>query len=259
MDDEKTNAPGFEKSSAQDLRGIAANVARDLALGLRLASLRMEGFEPGQGKEVARELVEQLTTAARRAVELYHLESLTEAVALSEGPLKVRRQERDSLPDAAGRLDIERLKSPVGGCYNKLGFLLLLECEVARARRRRSPVSVVLLKVDPADRGLMEEVAKYAREGYRLLDVLGTFDDRAVGMLLPDSDREGAQVAAQRVLSSFSSARDLSEARKADRLTVGVATFPEDGKEARELLAAADARAGGDRLISVTADLHSGG
>lgn len=255
MEEAKTRRVTGEGSSARDLRGIAASVARDLALGLRLASLRMEGFEPGQGKEIARELVEQLTTAARRAVELYHLESLTEAVAMSEGPLQVRRPASEGPFPAAAGLEIERLKSHVGGCYNKLGFLLLLECELQRARRRRSPVSVVLLKIDPAATALTEEVAKYARQGYRLLDVLGTFEDRAVGMLLPDTDREGAQVAAQRVLSSFSSARDLADARKADRLSVGVATFPGDGKEARELLRAADTRAGGPRLVPAIANL----
>ena len=62
-----------DKAAAQDIRGIAANTARDLALSLRLASMRMENFEPGQGKDSARELAEQLSVSARRAVELYYL------------------------------------------------------------------------------------------------------------------------------------------------------------------------------------------
>ena len=240
-----------ETGTTRDLRGIAASVSRDLTLSLRLASLRMEGFEPGQGREVAGELAEQLTVTARRAVELYHLESLTEAVAISEGPLKIRRRGERDRWGHGGADEVQRLKSHVGGCYNKVGFVLLLECEIQRARRKKTPVSVVLLKLEPADAALMEEVAGYARGCYRLLDVLGTFDDRAVGMMLPDTHRQGAQIAAQRVLSSFSSARDLAGARKAERITLGVGTYPDDATDAADLLSRADERAGGERLVPI--------
>ena len=237
------------KAAAQDLRGIAANTARDLALGLRLASLRMENFEPGQGKDAARELAEHLSVSARRAVELYYLESLTQAVAISEGPLKVRRQSESGLFSADDSLEIHKLKSDVTGCYNKVGFALLLECELERARRRRSPLSLALFKLDPANDDLVREVAKQGRECCRLLDVLGTFDGRGVGMLLPDTGPEGTQVAAQRVLTSFLSARELAGDTGFGRLLVGVASHPEDGTEARELLQAADERAGGYSLL----------
>lgn len=239
-----------EKAAAQDLRGIAANTARDLALGLRLASLRMENFEPGQGKDAARELAEHLSVSARRAVELYYLESLTQAVAISEGPVKVRRKSELSLFNADESLEIQKLKSDVSGCYNKVGFTLLLECELERARRRKSPLSLALFKLDPPDDDLVREVAKQGRECCRLLDVLGIFDARGVGMLLPDTGPEGTQVAAQRILSSFLSARELAGDTSCGRLLVGVASHPEDGSEPRELLERADARAGGYSLLA---------
>jgi GGDEF domain-containing protein len=238
-----------EKAAAQDLRGIAANTARDLALGLRLASLRMENFEPGQGKDAARELAEQLSISARRAVELYYLESLTQAVAISEGPLKVRRKSELELLNQEESLEIQKLKSDVTGCYNKLGFALLLECELERARRRKSPLSLALFKLEPPEEALVREVAKQGRECCRLLDVLGTFGHRGVGMLLPDTGPEGTQVAAQRVLSSFLSTRQMAGKNGAERLLVGVASHPEDGTEPRELLMKADQRAGGYSLL----------
>jgi GGDEF domain-containing protein len=238
-----------EKAAAQDLRGIAANTVRDLALGLRLALLRMENFEPGQGKDAARELAEQLSASARRAVELYYLESLTQAVAICEGPLQVRRKSELEFQEQDEPMEIHRLKSDVSGCYNKLGFTLLLECELERAKRRNLPLSLAIFKLDPPNKKLVREVAKQGRECSRLLDVLGTFDNRGVGMLLPDTGPEGTQVAAQRVLSSYLSARELDGDSGSERLLVGVASHPEDGGSYKELLAKADERAGGISLL----------
>jgi len=239
-----------EKAAAQDLRGIAANTARDLALSLRLASRRMESFEPGQGKDAARELAEQLSASARRAVELYYLESLTQAVAISEGPVKLRRANEAEALDQDELFDIQRLKSEVTGCYNKVGFMLLLECELERSRRRRLPVSIALFKLDEPDETIVREVAREGRDCCRLLDVLGTFGHRGVGMLLPDTGAEGAQVAVQRLVGSYLSARQssLEEAGQGE-LRVGVATSPDDGTDPGVLLRTADERAGGVSLV----------
>jgi GGDEF domain-containing protein len=237
------------KAATQDVRSIAANTARDLALGLRLASLRMENFEPGQGKDVARELAEQLSASARRAVELYYLESLTQAVAISEGPLKLRRKNELGLLKQADSIEIEKLKTEIAGCYNKLGFALLLECELERARRRRAPLSIAVFKFETPDEKLVREIAQQGRECCRLLDVLGTFGDRGVGILLPDTGPDGGKVAAQRVLSSFLSARGQESA--AVPVRVGVASHPEDGGESRDLLLKADERAGGSSILGL--------
>lgn len=239
-----------EQAAAQDLRGIAANTARDLALSLRLASRRMENFEPGQGKDSARELAEQLSASARRAVELYYLESLTQAVTISEGPVKLRRQNESEELEQEELFDIQRLKSDVTGCYNKVGFTLLLECELDRSRRRRLPVSIALFKPERPDEAIVREVAREGRESCRLLDVLGTFDHRAVGMLLPDTGAKGAQVAAQRVLTSYFSVRDAGgEGKSGGDLKVGLATYPDDGADPGKLLRTADERAGGKSVL----------
>ncbi len=218
-------------------------------MGLRLASLRMENFEPGQGKDAARELAEHLSVSARRAVELYYLESLTQAVAVSEGPLKVRRKSEIGLFSVDESLEIQKLKSDVSGCYNKVGFALLLDCETERARRRKSPLSLAIFKLDPPDDELVREVAKQGRECCRLLDVLGVFEGQGVGMLLPDTGPEGAQVAAQRVLSSFLSHREMAGDSSSVRLLVGMASHPDDGVDPRQLLEKADGRAGGYSLL----------
>ncbi len=238
-----------EKGAAQDLRSIAANTARDLALGLRLASLRMDNFEPGQGKDAARELAEQLSASARRAVELYYLESLTQAVAISEGPVRLRRTAELDFLSKAESLEIENLKTEVSGCYNKLGFALLLEAELERARRRKTPLSVALFKLERPDEREVQEVARQARECCRLLDVVGMFGDRGVGVLLPDTDLEGSRVATQRVLASYRSSRELVGRSGEPGLTVGVAGHPEDGGESKDLLLQADERAGGGSLL----------
>lgn len=242
-----------EKGAAQDLRAIAANTARDLALGLRLASLRMDNFEPGQGKDAARELAEQLSASARRAVELYYLESLTQAVTISEGPLRLRRKAELPFLSKAESLEIENLKTEVAGCYNKLGFALLLEAELERARRRKSPLTVVLFKLEEPDEAEAQELARQARDCCRLMDALGMFGDRGVGILLPDTNLEGSRVAAQRVLTSYESARQLAGESGEINLAVGIASHPEDGGESKELLLKADERAGGGSLLEPVA------
>jgi GGDEF domain-containing protein len=242
-----------EKGAAQDLRAIAANTARDLALGLRLASLRMDNYEPGQGKEAARELAEQLSASARRAVELYYLESLTQAVTITEGPVRLRRTAEVPFLSKAESLEIENLKTEVAGCYNKLGFALLLEAELERARRRKSPLSVALLKLEKPNEREVQEVARQARDCCRLLDVLGMFGDRGVGILLPDTSLEGGRVASQRVLTSYESARELVGGNGGVNLAVGLASHPEDGGESKELLLRADERAGGGSLLEPVA------
>lgn len=242
-----------EKGAAQDLRAIAANTARDLALGLRLASLRMDNFEPGQGKDAARELAEQLSASARRAVELYYLESLTQAVTISEGPLRLRRKTELPFLSKAESLEIENLKTEVSGCYNKLGFALLLEAELERARRRKSPLAVVLFKLGEPDEAEAQELARQARACCRLLDVLGMFGDRGVGVLLPDTNLEGSRVAAQRVLTSYESVRQLGGGSGVIDVAVGIASHPEDGGESKELLLKADERAGGGSLLEPVA------
>ena len=242
-----------EKGAGQDLRAIAANTARDLALGLRLASLRMDNFEPGQGKEAARELAEQLSASARRAVELYYLESLTQAVAASEGPVRLRRKSELPFLSKAESLEIENLKTEVAGCYNKLGFALLLEVELERARRRKSPLAVALFKLAEPDEREVQEVARQARECCRLLDVLGMFGDRGVGILLPDTGLAGSQVAVQRALTAYQSARELAGGSGEINLAIGLASYPEDGGESKELLLRADERAGGGSLLEPVA------
>ncbi len=112
---------------------------------------------------------------------------------------------------------------------------------------------MALFKVEPADAGVTGDVAAHGRDCCRLLDVLGTFGDRGVAMLLPDTGQEGAQVAAQRMLSSFLQTRDAEEGRSTERLQVGVASYPGDGAEARALLVRADQRAGGASLLSEVA------
>ncbi|UCF19152.1 MAG: hypothetical protein JSU87_14665 [Gemmatimonadota bacterium] len=238
-----------DRAATREIRAIAAQTVRDLVLGLRLAVLRLEDFEPGQGKEMARELAEQLSASARRATELYYLESLTQAVAASEGPLQVRRGGGlEAVGHYGDSLEIQKLRGDVPGCYNKVGFALLLEYEMERARRRKAPLSVALIKLEPPTESLIHEVARHGRECCRMLDVLGTFDSRGVGMLLPDTGPEGSQVAAQRVLASLLGGEG-GRLLEAEMLLVGMASHPEDGSETRELLRVADGRAGGYSLL----------
>ncbi len=239
-------------AASQDVREIAANTTRDLALGVRLVALRLENFEPGQGKEIVRELADRLSVAAKRAVELYYLESLTQALAAGEGPLRLRRRVEEFLTEE-GTLEIERFRTGIPGCYNQLGFSLLLDCELDRARRREAPLGVALFKLEIPSRAVVIELARQGRECCRLLDVIGAFGDRAVAMLLPDTDPGGARAAAQRVISSFRSARESAGNAVIEVVKIGLADHPRHGTEASQLLKVAAQAAGGLSLHEAVA------
>jgi GGDEF domain-containing protein len=107
---------------------------------------------------------------------------------------------------------------------------------------------VALFKFESPDEKLVREIALQGRECCRLLDVLGTFGDRGMGILLPDTGPDGGKVAAQRILGSYLSAKGLGTAEAA-RLRIGMASHPEDGGDSRDLLLKADERAGGCSLL----------
>jgi hypothetical protein len=111
---------------------------------------------------------------------------------------------------------------------------------------------VALFKLELPDQSLIQEVARQGRECCRMLDVLGTFDSRGVGMLLPDTGPEGSQVAARRLLSLLG--EDGSRGADPNQLLVGAASHPDDGVDSRQLLRVADSRAGGRSLLGGKAD-----
>ena len=125
--------------------------------------------------------------------------------------------------------------------------------EVVRATRTRRPLSVLMLDLDDfklvndsfghlyGDRVLVH-VAALIRGTVRLSDVAARYGGDEFAVILPETDREGAEVVAGRILEAFQHSPFAAEGRMAFPIgaSIGIATHPADGRSATELIAIAD-------------------
>ncbi|MEA2574042.1 MAG: hypothetical protein QOH93_1340 [Chloroflexia bacterium] len=141
--------------------------------------------------------------------------------------------------------------------YNRRAMLQRLHEEIARTRRYKQPVSLVFLDVDHFktvndtyghDIGddVLRRLAHQLRDNVRAVDVPARFGGEEFAILLPNTDLEGAQQAAEHLRQMI--ARDpltvTLEGGLEDELHVtasfGVASMPAECAEDRALIKAAD-------------------
>jgi diguanylate cyclase (GGDEF)-like protein len=123
-------------------------------------------------------------------------------------------------------------------------FSLAVETAVASGRRRLSPVTVVLLQVDPGPRSLggnrrhdaIRAAAAAAKSTLRGSDVACRIGEAELGLVLADTTEEGGVWAAGRLQAALS-----PETVGVRRLAAGVATYPTHALRTEEVVAAARA------------------
>ena len=136
------------------------------------------------------------------------------------------------------------------GLYNHRQFQELFAKELSRAERYRKPLSLLMLDVDdfkkfndtyghPAGDRVLVTVAQILRRSLRQLDLACRYGGEEFIALLPETNMEKALGAAQRVRLAIA-AEATSELGKAVSggitVSVGVANFPRDGRDAETLL-----------------------
>ncbi len=145
--------------------------------------------------------------------------------------------------------------------YNHRYFQERIRQELAQAQRQKSGMSVILMDVDhfkhyndrnghPAGDALLRQLADLLSQqknsdgsGKRVTDILARYGGEEFVMILPFTLHDGALVKAERVRAVVE--EFLFEHREAQPLgkvtmSIGVASFPEHGSTAEELIAAAD-------------------
>ncbi len=155
-------------------------------------------------------------------------------------------------------------RDPLTGFYNHRFLHERLGEEVVRAQRARRPLSVLMLDLDDfklvndtfghlfGDR-VLTFTAELIRSTLRISDVGARYGGDEFAVILPETDADDARHTADRILEAFRDNPFVGEQRGPVPLaaSIGVATFPADGRTATELIAAADAalyavkRAGG--------------
>jgi diguanylate cyclase (GGDEF)-like protein len=134
---------------------------------------------------------------------------------------------------------------------NRRKFSEALRLELARSRRNNLPLALILADIDhlkqindthghPAGDAAIRHVADALQRGRRETDLAARLGGEEFALLLPQTDRNGAVRAAERIRGELAG----TTVPVVGRVTVslGVALFPEDGGDERELIARADER-----------------
>jgi GGDEF domain-containing protein/DNA-binding response OmpR family regulator len=135
------------------------------------------------------------------------------------------------------------MKDPTSSAYSFAYYADVAGREIDKARRHNRRFSIATVVLDDAESlpaGGAAEVADQLLKAARDIDVLARVDEREFHVLLPECDGMGAHASRRRMLGRLQSS---SQVQLADKLLVGLATFPQDGRDLSQLLRAARRRA----------------
>ena len=144
-------------------------------------------------------------------------------------------------------------RDPLTGFYNHRFLHERLGEEVVRTQRGRRAMSVLMLDLDDfklvndtfghlfGDR-VLTWTAELIRSTLRASDIPARYGGDEFAIILPETDVAEATRAAERILEAFRDHAYVGEQRGPVPIgaSIGVATFPADGRTATELIAAAD-------------------
>ena len=144
-------------------------------------------------------------------------------------------------------------RDPLTGFYNHRFLHERLGEEVVRAQRGRRPLSVLMLDLDDfklvndtfghlfGDR-VLTWTAELIRSTLRASDIAARYGGDEFAIVLPETDGDNAHSAAERILTAFREHAFVGEQRGPVPIgaSIGVATFPLDGRTGTDLIAAAD-------------------
>jgi diguanylate cyclase (GGDEF)-like protein len=128
-----------------------------------------------------------------------------------------------------------------------------LDVEIARAKRYRHGLALVFFDIDrfkeindtlghPEGDQVLRSVARILRESLRANDLAGRMGGDEFAAVLIESDAEAAGVFVERLLDRFDEAAAHGELPAGFAVSVGVAHYPTDARDADGLFRAADRR-----------------
>lgn len=156
---------------------------------------------------------------------------------------------------AAARAELDELSTidTPTGLHNRRALLSKLHFEVARTRRFRTPLSVLMIGLDhfrdvnqrhgePAGDLVLANIARLVRDTVRVIDVPGRFGGDQLCVLLPNTPRDGALKLAENLRSKIAALIHRDAGRLAPvTASIGVGAFNHmDISEADALLKQAE-------------------
>ncbi|MCR4440448.1 MAG: diguanylate cyclase [bacterium] len=142
------------------------------------------------------------------------------------------------------------------GLYNYRYFKEQLTHEVDRAARHKECFSLIMLDIDHfklyndthghlAGDKVLKDLARLLRDNVRKIDVAARYGGEEFALILVQTPRPASGVVArklQALVEEFPFAHGEQQPQGKLTISMGVATYPEDGHTAEELIAAADRR-----------------
>lgn len=149
------------------------------------------------------------------------------------------QQHRAKLKQELTRLKKTTVTDGLTGLKNRRAFRERLNLEFERARRYHRHFSLLFLDIDQfkkfneahgqeAGDRILVDVAQILREQVRTVDFVGRYGGQEFVLLLPDTDRDGAIVLAERIRSLI---RALAGPSRPVSASLGGITFPVAGDE----------------------------
>lgn len=190
------------------------------------------------------ELRELTDTINRMASQLQHeRENLERTVA----------DRTRELQEANARLERLAVTDGLTGVFNHRRFQEAMQAELLRAERHRRPMSVLMVDVDyfkkvndalghPAGDELLRRLAQVLGADLRQTDLIARYGGEEFAVVLPETTKSEAMQVAERMRAAVEERINDGATSWPTRVTVsiGVATFPDDGKAGEHIVAAAD-------------------
>jgi diguanylate cyclase (GGDEF) domain len=192
--------------------------------------------------------------------------NLTALVLLAYIATVIAREQRRAR-DAAIRLSAV---DPLTGLFNRSFFFAAIEREIARCARSGRGFCLLMMDLDElkavndrlghfyGDR-VLRGVGEVVSVGVRRIDTAARYGGDEFVVLLPETDPTGAFVLAEKIrIGVQEMVVDLPPTTAQPTLSLGVVSFPDDGRTADELMISADSamyaskRAGKNRVTGVS-------
>ncbi|MCS0615895.1 diguanylate cyclase [Massilia kyonggiensis] len=191
-------------------------------------------------------------------VGMLHLEGLETGLAHEEQErlaVTVAEQLALALGNARLRESLRRqsVLDPLTGLFNRRHFDAALKRELARARRKNVPVSLVLVDIDHFKRvnddyghavgdAVLRTIAQQLRLGIREGDIACRYGGEEMVLLLPECTAADAGTRAEAIRVALAAIAPHPQGEGPQRVTAsfGVAAFPQHAQDAEALFWAAD-------------------
>jgi diguanylate cyclase (GGDEF)-like protein len=210
----------------------------------RVAAGDLDVYLPLRGSDEITDLTQAFNEMARKVREgRLSLERARDELARTNDGLKAANRTLEALAITDG----------LTGLYNHRHFQETIEKEILRGEREARPLSLLLLDLDHFkqynDRfghtegdAALRRVAGQITRNIRATDMAFRYGGEEIAVLLPSCSKEQAVEVAEKIRASLARGeRRPGVFGRQVTVSIGVASFPEDGRVARGLVDAADA------------------